>query len=287
MSMEIAVTGGSGRLGRVVVKHLLELGHRVRSLDRVAPQAEQVAAAQAAAPDRVRFQDVDLNDLAGFTEIIRGCDAVIHLAAFPGPWGQPPGVVFANNTLTNYNVLHAASELGIRHVCLASSVNALGGLGSKLGHYAYFPVDELHPTFSEDDYSLSKWVGEQVADSFARRDPNLTVSSLRFHALPDAPPELQLSLDGPEVPVARNLWGWTLISEAARACALAIEAEFRGHEVFFIIAPQTISAIPTRRLAEHAYPDVPFRRDLPGRSSFFDSSKAGRLLGWVHCPDER
>lgn len=274
MSQEIAVTGGSGRLGKVLINHLITNGYRIRSLDRVAAPTPDT--------DQLKHLHVDLNDLQALTEAVRDCHAVIHLAAFPGPYGQPPGVVYANNTLISYNVLYATSALGIRHVCLASSVNAVGGLGSRTGHFDYFPVDEKHPTYNEDDYSLSKWILEQQADSFARRFPHMTISSLRFHALPDQPPQLQHSFDSADAPVARNLWGWTLISEAARACELAIRASYFGHEVFFIIAPTTISDIPTLELAQHAYPNVPIRGALAGHQSFFDCRKAARLLGWTH-----
>ena len=59
-----------------------------------------------------------------------------------------------------------------------------------------------------------------------------------------------------------------------RACALALQADYRSHEVFFITAPRTTSAIPTLELAAHAYPNVPIRKELPGTTSFYDTSKA-------------
>lgn len=168
MPMEIAVTGGNGRLGRNVSERLLKAGHRVRSLDRAAPvnpgSGFRPLPALAEAGDALRAIDADINNLDALTEAMRGCDAVIHLAAFPGPTGQAPGVVYANNTLTNYNVLYAASSLGIEKVSLASSINALGGIASRRGRFDYFPVDERHNTYSEDDYSLSKWVGEVQAE---------------------------------------------------------------------------------------------------------------------------
>ena len=277
--MNIAVTGGSGRLGQVVVKQLVAGGHQVLSIDRVVPSAAQQSQIDG---KTIKFADVDLNNLAALTETITGCDAIIHLAAFPGPWGQAPGVVYANNTLTSYNVLYASSALGMRYVCLASSINAVGGLGSKRAHFDYFPVDEKHPSYSEDDYSLSKWILEQQADSYANRFPEMTISSLRFHALVPAVPELGHTLETDESGSARGLWGWTLIDEGARACVLALQAEYRGHEVFFITAPRTTSAIPTLELAAHAFPNVPIRSELPGTKSFYDASKAARLLGWVH-----
>jgi nucleoside-diphosphate-sugar epimerase len=278
--MIIAVTGGSGRMGRVTVRHLASLGHEILSIDRALPTPEQQATID---QKTIRFAEVDLNNLEALAETIKGCDAMVHLAAFPGPWGQAPGVVYANNTLTSYNVLYATSALGMRYVCLASSINAIGGLASKRGHFDYFPVDEKHPSYSEDDYSLSKWVLEQQASSFANRFPEMTISSLRFHALVDAPPALQHTLETAESGAARGVWGWTLIEEGARACALALQAAYRGHEVFYITAPRTTSAIPTVELAAHAFPEVPIRKPLPGNTSFYDASKAERLLGWVHA----
>jgi nucleoside-diphosphate-sugar epimerase len=274
--MNIAVTGGSGRLGKVVIEHLLREDHSIRSLDWVLPPPS-------AQPEgKVTSIVVDLTRLDSVTDALRNCGAVIHLAAYTGPDGHPPGVVYHNNTIASYNVLCAAAQLGILKVCLASSINALGGIGSPVGRFDYFPVDERHPTYNADDYSLSKWVMEAQGDSFARRYPQMTISSLRLHALPDDPPEMQHTLDTAEAPIARGLWGWTLMSEAARACVLAVQAGYQGHEVFFITAPHTCSSIPSLNLAQHAYPNVPVRGGLLGQASFYDCSKAAQLLGWVH-----
>ena len=275
--MNIAVTGGSGRLGRVVIETLLSQGHTLLNIDRAAPP-EDLFPGQA-----VRFARGDLTNLDSLQNLLRESEAVVHLAAYPGPDGHPPGEVYLNNTTASYNVLQAATSLGIRRICLASSINALGGIASRAGHFDYFPIDEAHPTYNEDDYSLSKWVMEQQASSFARRFPHVTICSLRLHALPDTPPERQALLESAEAPAARGLWGFTLISEAARACDLALQASFKGHEVFFITARSTTSAIPTLDLARHAYPDIPIRSDLQGYASFFDCSKAAHLLGWVHA----
>jgi UDP-glucose 4-epimerase len=40
--------------------------------------------------------------------------------------------------------------------------------------------------------------------------------------------------------------------------------------------------VPSLELKQKHYPDVPVRGDLSGHKSFFDSSKAERLLGWKH-----
>jgi UDP-glucose 4-epimerase len=279
--MRIAVTGGSGELGRSLVPYLSEQGHDVVSLDRTLPPPP------AQRPARyTHSMVVDTRDFGEVVAALRGCDAVIHLAAHRSPLSAPDPVVYTDNTAGSYNVLSAATTLGIDRVCLASSINAIGGAFSRAPRYDYFPVDEAHPTYAEDPYSLSKWVGEQQADAFARRYETLRVASLRFHGLrPNFPDAQQLAgWMGPGT--IRHLWAYTAIGEACRACLLAITADFTGHEVFYIVAPQTVVDVPSLELAQTYYPDTPLRGDLPGFRGFFDCSKAQRLLGWAHV-DER
>jgi len=81
---------------------------------------------------------------------------------------------------------------------------------------------------------------------------------------------------------ALHLWAYTRYDAAARACLLALEAPFTGHEVFYIIGPDSLLDMPTLELAARFFPEVPVRGDLGGRNSFFSSAKAERLLGWRH-----
>src|SRR6185503_11984450 len=175
--MRIAVTGGNGDMGRSLIPYLLEQNHTIVSIDRTIPATHMRG---------VDCLIADTRDFGQFAASIRGCDALIHLAAIRAPLNYPDPVVYADNTLSSYNALSAASLLGIKRVCLASSINAIGGAFSRSPRYNYFPVDEKHPTYSEDPYSLSKWVLEQQADSFARRFEWMTISSFRFHWLLDS-----------------------------------------------------------------------------------------------------
>lgn len=269
--MRVAVTGGSGHLGRFVIDELLAHGHEVRNLDRVPPEQ-----------NKVEFCRVDLQNLGEVFQALHGCDAVIHLAAHRSPRGLPPAVVYTNNTISNYNVLEAAAKMGIEKVCMASSVNAIGLSYSRRPHYDYFPIDENHPKRVEDCYSLSKLVGEAQGDAFARLYDDMTLSSLRFHGL-IVPGHYERWRTHPRTPYKdQSLWGYTDVRDAARACRLAIEADFKGHEAFFIIAADTSSRTPSLELAERFYPDVPITGDLAGFNSFFNCEKAKRLLGWTH-----
>lgn len=97
-----------------------------------------------------------------------GCDAVIHLGAIPNPVGKDDWKVYSNNVNSAFNGFHAAGKLGIKRLCYASSVNAIGLAYSKQPlHFDYFPIDEDAPQRPTDAYALAKeeaechdWMGE-------------------------------------------------------------------------------------------------------------------------------
>lgn len=272
--MRIAITGGSGSVGRAVVKLAVEQGHSVVNIDRVEPR--DVALAD------VEFIQADLTRYDEFERSLGGCDALIHLAAIPSPRGHVDHEVHNNNVVTSYNALRAAVEVGIKHIAQASSINAIGSAYSRWPRYEYLPLDEAHPTYNEDPYSLSKWIMEQQADSFARRYEDMRIASLRFHwVVPDRATAVQ-ARDRFGSAVSKHLWAYTSAPAAASACLKAITAQYTGHEVFFIVAPDTIMDTPSLDLARQFFPDVPLRGDLPGTRGFFDCEKAERLLGWRH-----
>jgi Nucleoside-diphosphate-sugar epimerases len=274
--MRIAVTGGNGDMGRNLTPYLLGQGHTIVSIDRALPATQRRG---------VEFLIADTRDFGQFIASIRDCEALIHLAAIRSPANHPDPVVYADNTISSYNALSAASALGIKRVCLASSVNAIGGAFSQSPHYDYFPVDEKHPTYAEDPYGLSKWVLEQQADAFARRYDWMTIASLRFHWLLDTRDQAVKNAERLKELSVRHLWAYTLLGEASRAMLLSLSADFTGHEVFYIVAPHTTSAQPSLELAHQLYPQVEIRGNFADYASFFNCAKAARLLGWKHKED--
>jgi len=271
--MRIAVTGGNGDMGRNLIPYLLDQNHTVVSIDRSLPSTHMPGA---------EFLIADTRDFGQFVASIRGCEALIHLAAIRAPLNHPDPVVYADNTVSSYNALSAASTLGIKRVCLASSINAIGGAFSRSPRYDYFPLDERHPTYAEDPYSLSKWVLEQQGDAFARRFEWMTITSLRLHWLLDSRERaVQITATMGEVAI-RHLWAYTLLSEASRACLLSLTAGFMGHEVFYIAAPHAAASEPSLELAREYYPHTEVREDLSDHTGFFNCAKAGQVLGWKH-----
>jgi nucleoside-diphosphate-sugar epimerase len=166
--MHILVTGGSGRIGRFTVAHLLSQGHQVRILDREAESnigAEVLNLIQGA-----DYQQVDITDYTKLRPYFDGMDAVVHLAAIPYPIPDKDVEIYDINCGGTFNVYQAAAEAGIRRVVSASSINALGnGFGVRPIPVYYFPIDEDHPTWTSDIYSFSKQLVEETAAYFWRR----------------------------------------------------------------------------------------------------------------------
>lgn len=272
--MKIALTGASGGVGRGIASLAVAQGHSIVGLDRV-PRHEQLPAA-------VAFTQLEMDDYDGLVAALAGCDALVHMAAIPSPGRHPDQVVHNNNVVGSYNALRAAAENGIMRICQASSVNAIGHAYSRRPRYDFFPVDETHANYCEDPYSLSKWICEQQADAFARRYDGMTIASMRFHyVVPErAMAAMVYPAEGPNVD--KHLWAWTNLNAAADACMRSLNGRFSGHEAFYIVSPTTTVEVPSLELAARYFPDIPITGNLAGLRSFFDSTKAERLLGWDH-----
>jgi nucleoside-diphosphate-sugar epimerase len=272
--MKIALTGSSGGVGRAIQALALERGHTLTAIDRVTPPGD--------VPAGVTFIEAEMSEYDKLVDAFAGADALIHMAAIPAPGRHPDHIVHNNNVVGSYNALRAAAENGIMRICQASSVNAIGHAFSRSPRYDYFPIDEEHPNYSEEPYSLSKWICEAQADAFARRYEDMSIASMRFHwVVPDrAKAAERYTLDNPNF--AKNLWAYTRFDAAADACLLSLTAPFKGHEVFYIAAPDTTVDVSSRDLVAEHFPGMPINGDFAGRSSFFSSKKAERMLGWTH-----
>lgn len=270
--MKIAVTGASGMVGTSVTQRLVAFGHEVRAIDLRQPAAEPGG----------EFVESDLTSYEQTLDALAGAEAVVNLAGLNGPIPAPEWVAHNTNVLISYNVLHAAAELGIPRVVQSSSVNAIGLAWSREPQFDYFPIDLDHRTRNEDGYSLSKLIQEVQADSLTRRYDGLSVVSLRLHAVLTGPEQAQMALDllGQDWAV-HGLFGYCTHDSVADAIQRACEAPITGHEVLWVVEPETFVTQGSRDLAERFYPDVPIVAPMEGRSSFFDTTRTRDVLGWA------
>lgn len=270
------MTGGRGRMGRAFCSHALDQGHDVVSIDNrpISNAAFSDPSCSEVVADVTRYEEL--------VKAVASTDAIVHLAAHPSPRGRPVQEVHDLNVVSNYHALCAGAELGITHLCLASSINATGAAFSRQPRYDYFPLDEKHPTYNEDPYSLSKWIGEAQADSVARRWQHLTISSLRLHHLVESRERLRDRMAQDSAQFRRELWGYTTFEAACRAIMSSLQVLWHGHEVFYVVAPHTAAGRATRDLCAEHYPTVPLIGELPAQTGLYDTAKAALLLGWKH-----
>src|ERR1700730_8494734 len=84
----ILVTGGTGFIAAHTIAQLLDANHRVRTtlrnLRREADVRAMLKEAHAEPSDQLSFFAADLQDDAGWSRAVEGCDYVLHIASpFP------------------------------------------------------------------------------------------------------------------------------------------------------------------------------------------------------------
>jgi nucleoside-diphosphate-sugar epimerase len=269
---KIVVTGGSGRLGQFAIRELLAHGYEVLSLDKVPPR-EKLCISWLA----------DLRQSGDLFEALRDAYGIVHLGAYQAPNLASDAETLGNNVTSTYNVLRAAADMGVKKVVMASSTAAFGFIYAKtLWPPEYLPLDENHPSKPQDSYGLSKVLGEQIADSIVTVHKQMTISSLRFPGV-----NFDLSYasfsDRWREPQRRASGFWSYIDarDAAMTCRLALEADFRGHEVFIASAPNNCMTQPTLELIEKYLPKGAKIKKVAGTHwSCVDSAKARQMLGF-------
>ncbi len=271
----VVVTGGSGKLGSAVVSELVAHGWDVINADLVPPAVPLCA-----------FTRVELTDYGQTVEALTsidsrysGVDAVVHLAAIPGPGAAPNAATFENNILSTYNVFAAARAAGIRNIVWASSETVLGLPFETPPPYA--PVDEEYEGRPETSYSLSKHLGEKMAEQMCRQDPALKIYGLRFSNVmrPEDYDAFPAFNDDPRLR-SWNLWSYIDARDGAQAVRKALDHTGTGAEVFIIANADTVMSTPSAQLLAETFPGVPVTKDLGTHETMLSIDKARRVLGY-------
>jgi nucleoside-diphosphate-sugar epimerase len=270
----IIVTGGSGKLGRVCVKDLMDHGYDVTNIDTVPPRDAGV-----------RYSRADVTDfgqamaaMSMIDERVSKVTGVVHLAAIPAPGLAANHVTFTVNTVSTYNVFEAARQLGIRNVVWASSETVFG-IPYARGP-AYAPVDEEIQR-PETAYALSKMLGEEIAKQFARWDPRVKIIGLRFSNVME-PHDYERFPAFDSDPRARhwNLWTYIDARDGAQAIRLALESKLKGAHVFGIANADSVMSRPNAELLDKVFPRTKRTRKIKDNESLISIEKARTMLGY-------
>jgi dTDP-glucose 4,6-dehydratase len=157
------VTGADGFIGSHLTEALVRGGHNTRAF--VLYNSFNSWGWLDHAPKDIRDNlDIfvgDIRDPHGVKEAMKGCDAVLHLAALiaiPYSYHSPDTYVDTNIKGT-LNVLQAAREMGVQRVIHTSTSEVYGTA-------RVVPITEAHPLLGQSPYSATKIAADQLAYSF-------------------------------------------------------------------------------------------------------------------------
>jgi nucleoside-diphosphate-sugar epimerase len=281
---KILVTGGSGKAGRATIKTLLKNNYEVFSID-LMPSVE----------NDVPFSKVDLEDYGETIEAvsfiddrIKGIDGIIHQAAIPASGLYPNHKTFRINTMSTYNIFHAAERMNINNIVWASSETVLG---LPFNTYPpYVPVDEEYEPRPESSYSLSKVMGEEMARQFCRRNPNMKIIGLRYSNIMEEK-DYKLFKDFQDDPYLRkwNFWGYIDSRDVGQACLLSLQSDLKGADNFIIAANDTVMEKSNTELLNEVFPNINMKKEVGTNDTLLSIEKAKKILGfnpeytWKNC----
>ncbi|HVG49065.1 MAG TPA: NAD(P)-dependent oxidoreductase [Rubellimicrobium sp.] len=283
--MRVFFTGGTGKAGRHAIPHLVEMGHRVTNIDLVPLRHRGV-------PDL----KVDLTDghqvfnamasPASADDLDRPpapYDAVVHFAAIPSMFLTADNETYRVNVLSTYNVLDAATKLGIRKVIIASSETTYGVCFAQ-GEVRpdYIPVDEEHPTVPQDSYAMSKVCNEATARSFQART-GFDIYALRINNVIEPQEYLTYAKAWRETPEVRrrNIFAYIDARDLGHMVDRCLRTDGLGYQVFNVSNDDSSVGLPSAQVIERFYKGIPVRQPLGEYETFYSSAKAKRLLGYA------
>jgi len=212
--------------------------------------------------------------------------AVVHLAAIPRLLIKPDNETFRINTVGTYNVIEAATKLGIKKIIFASSETTYGFCFAKGNPTPkWLPIEEDYETSPTDSYGLSKVLNEQTGKAFQKRT-GIDIYALRIGNIiePHEYHRFEEFCNNPSVRL-RNLFNYIDARDLAQAIELCIKKDGLGYEVFNVTHNINSVRITTEEIIKKFFPNVKTRRKMEKYESILSSKKIRDILGFKPIHD--
>jgi nucleoside-diphosphate-sugar epimerase len=235
----IAVTGGAGYIGALVVEELLDAGHRVRVLDALVHRQRDVADSLRAAGAEII--EGDIAEPGARVRLLAGAAAIVHLAAVVGDpaCACEPERSWAVNVEASRRLARDARRLGVAQLVFASTCSNYGRMAD-----ATAAIDENGDLRPVSAYAEHKVTIER--ELLSGEHAPLLATCLRFATVYGVGKRMRFDLTVNEF--SRDLWAdrrldvygeqfwrpYVHVRDAARAVreVLAAPAELVAGEVF-------------------------------------------------------
>ncbi|NVM65014.1 nucleoside-diphosphate-sugar epimerase [Mucilaginibacter sp. SG538B] len=209
--MRVLVTGSSGRLGAVTVKHLRAHGHKVIGIDLIAAETTD--------------ELIDILNKDAVLAIAKNTDAIIHTAAIHGKHYElnyPREAFIDVNIYGTLNLLNACIANSVQKMLYTSTTSIYGDAMVDANQAVW--VDEELPIKPRDIYDITKQTAEQLCKDFFYRE-GLQASVYRVGRFLPETDNLKLN---------HRLYRGLDERDGAEGLRLALEQTFPEFEIFNI-----------------------------------------------------
>ena len=163
LDSQVLVTGADGFIGSHLTETLVRQGYKVKAfvLYNSFNSWGRRDTLHKDIQENIEVFSGDAPDRHGVKEAMKGCDAVLHLAALIAiPYSyHSPNTYVDTNVKGTLNILQAGRELGISRIVHTSTSEVYGTA-------KFVPITEEHPLQGQSPYSATKIAADQLAYSF-------------------------------------------------------------------------------------------------------------------------
>ncbi len=172
-SMEVFVSGATGRVGGVLSSELIKRGHNVRTI--AVPGDPNRAATEAAG---IVCRTGSLANFEDVAKAIDGVEAVFHMAAVISFQPTARDLLWDVNVVGTYNVLRAAAAESQKHYVRMVFASSDQVYPTRFARYR--PTDENHPKEPYTFYGMTKVLGEDMVKFYHKSEKQLDISTAVF-----------------------------------------------------------------------------------------------------------
>lgn len=289
---KVLVTGGCGFIGREVIKQLLEKRYSVVVVDDFSNSTllEETP--------NLQIIDFDLTKSQGLSEILKGIDYCIHLAARVGGikyMSSNQSEILKDDILIDTNIISAVSEARAK-IIYASTVIVYDQLKE-------LPFREEQVIVSpKSNYGFSKFVGERLCQVFGK-DKGLkfaiarisntyginrnNIKEEKLHVIPDLIRKILREKTLRLINEGRQGRTFVHVDDVAEALVLMMESDYAIRETFNISSGDRYQILDLAKMIwgllkrgeQFHFENIGLEDDYLTKS-FADASKINRLLKW-------